>query len=158
MPTKGSCLKLLTSGSSKCKVKRMTLITPSKIEFLVFPYYTSAGLRRIRSSNFRNSCQPGKAILTFSKRCKITQQWVLHPQAQEYTVVRPTKCKDLHGSADFVDGFFPGVKQTSKMHIVRVGAIVGPVHLVWENASLCGMDSVWLENNRVDLDTYWTGY
>jgi len=29
----------------------------------------------------------GKAILTLSKRCKKTQQWVCCPQAQEYVVV-----------------------------------------------------------------------
>ena len=96
--------------------------------------------------------------MTISKRCKITQQWVLRPQAQEYAVVIPTKYKDLHGSADCVDGFIRVVKQTNKMHIVPVGAIVGPAHLVRENAALGGMDSVWLVNNHVDLDTYWTVY
>ena len=35
MPTKGSCLQLITSGSSIRKVKRMTSITPSTNEFLV---------------------------------------------------------------------------------------------------------------------------
>jgi len=47
----------------------------------------------------------GKALSTISKRCKITQQWVLCPQAQKYAVVIPTKFKDLHGWADCVDGF-----------------------------------------------------
>jgi hypothetical protein len=100
----------------------------------------------------------GKAISIFSKRCKITQQWVLCPQAQEYAVVIPTKYKDLHGWADSVVGFIWIVKQTNKIHIVLVGAIVGPAHLVQENAALGGMDSVWLVNNHVDLDTYWTVY
>jgi hypothetical protein len=53
---------------------------------------------------FQHCLPAGKALSTFSKRCKITQQWVLHPQAQEYAVVIPTKYKDLHGWADCVDG------------------------------------------------------
>jgi hypothetical protein len=44
------------------------------------------------------------------------------------------------------------------MHIVRVGEIDGPAHLVWEHAALGGMDTIWLVNNHVDLDTYWTVY
>jgi hypothetical protein len=73
-------------------------------------------------------------------------------------VVIPTKNKDLHGWADCVDGFIWVVKQTNKMHIVPIGAIVGPAHLVRENAALRSMDSVWLVNNHVDLDTYRTVY
>jgi 7-cyano-7-deazaguanine synthase in queuosine biosynthesis len=88
--------------------------------------------------------------------CKITQQWVLCPQTQEYAVVIPTKYKDLLGWPDCVDRFIRVVKQMNKMHIVPVGAIVGPAHLVRENAALGSMDSVWLVNNHVDLDTYWT--
>jgi len=106
---------------------------------------------------FQERLPAGKSILTFSKRCKQTQQWVLHPQPHEYAVVIPMKFKDLHGWADCVDGFIRVVKQTNKMHIVPVGAIVGPAHLVRENAALGG-DSVWLVNNHADLDTYWTVY
>jgi len=73
-------------------------------------------------------------------------------------VVIPTKFKDHHGSADCVDRFIRVVKEMNKMHIVPVGAIVGPADLVWENAASGGIDSVWLVNNRVDLDTYWTVY
>ena len=100
----------------------------------------------------------GKALSTFSKRCQTTQQWVLRPQAQEYAVVIPTKYKDLHGWADCVDGFIQVVKQTDKMHIVPIGAIVGTAHLMQENAASGGMDSVWLVNIHVDLDTDWTVY
>jgi hypothetical protein len=50
------------------------------------------------------------------------------------------------------------VKQTSKVHIVPVGATVQPAHLVQENAALGGINSVWLVHNHVDLDTYWTVY
>jgi hypothetical protein len=98
------------------------------------------------------------ALSTFSKRCQTTQQWVLRPQAQEYAVVIPTKFKDLHGWADCVDAFIRVVKQTNKMHIVPVGAIVGLAHLVWVNAALGGIDSRWLVNNHVDSDTCWTVY
>jgi hypothetical protein len=73
-------------------------------------------------------------------------------------VVIPTKYKDLHGWADCVDGFIRFVKHTNKMHIVRVGAIVGPAHLVRENAALGGLDSVWLVNNHIGLDTCRTVY
>ena len=44
------------------------------------------------------------------------------------------------------------------MQIVPIGAIVGPVHLVWENAALGGIDCAWLVNPHVDLDMYWTVY
>jgi hypothetical protein len=52
MTIKGSCLKLIASVSSIGKVKRMTSIKPSKDELFLFLYYTTAGLHRIRSSNF----------------------------------------------------------------------------------------------------------
>jgi len=90
MPTKGSCLKLMRSGSSIHKVRRMTLITPSKVEFLVFLYYTSAGLLRIRSFNSRSTCQPGKHYWPFTRgarrlnngyyvlKLKNTQWWFQH--------------------------------------------------------------------------------
>ena len=53
MPTKGSCLNLITSGSN---IRTVTLITPSKAELLLLLYYSSAGLHWIRSSNFRSAC------------------------------------------------------------------------------------------------------
>jgi hypothetical protein len=73
--------------------------------------------------------------------------------------VIPTKYNDLDGWADCDDGFIRVVKQTDKMHIVPVRAIVGPAHLVRENNTVSDrIDSVWLVNNHVDLDTYWTVY
>jgi hypothetical protein len=65
-----------------------------------------------------------RLISTFSKRCNKTKQWILHPQPQEYVVVITTKYKDPHGWEDCIDGFIRGVKQTDKMHIIPVGAIV----------------------------------
>jgi len=62
----------------------------------------------------------GKTILTFSNRCKKTEQWKLHPQVEEYVVVIPTKYKDLHDWAICVDGVIQVVKRTEVMHIVRV--------------------------------------
>jgi hypothetical protein len=74
-------------------------------------------------------------------------------------VMIPTKYKDPYGWADYVDRFIRVVKHTDKMHIVPVRAIVGPAHLVRENnAASDRIDSIWLVNNYVDLDTYWTGY
>jgi len=73
-------------------------------------------------------------------------------------VVIPTKFKDLHGWADCVDGFIRVVKETNKIHIVPVVATVGPSHLMRENGALGSIDSVWLVNNHVYLDMYWTVY
>jgi len=105
---------------------------------------------------FQECLPAGKTILTFSKWCKKSQQWILHPQVQEYAVVIPTMYKHPHGWADCVDGFIRVVKQTDLMHIVPVGAIVKLADLVRENAASDRIDIVWLVNNHVDLDTYWT--
>jgi hypothetical protein len=83
---------------------------------------------------------------------------VIHPPAQEYAAEIPTKFTDLDGWSDCVDGFFWVVKQMNTMPIVAVGAIVGLAHIVWENAVLGGIDSIWLVNNHVDLNTYSTVY
>jgi hypothetical protein len=96
--------------------------------------------------------------LTFSKRFKKTQQWVLHPQAPEYVVVIPTKYNDLHALADCVDPFIRVAKQTNQMHTVPVEAIVELAHLVQGNSASGSINSVWLLNDHVDLDTYWTVY
>jgi len=46
------------------------------------------------------------------------------------------------------------MQQTDEMHVVPVGAIVGLLHLVWENTALDIIDRIWLVNNRIDLNTY----
>jgi len=107
---------------------------------------------------FQQRLPAGKALSIISKRCQTTQQWVLRPQAQEYKVVMSTKYNDLHDWVDCVDRFIRIVKQTNRLHIVPFGAIVGPAQLVRQNAASGGIDSVWLVNNYVDLDTYWTVY
>jgi len=104
-----------------------------RVPFFPVLYFTWTQPNRMLQ--FQECLPAGKALSTFSKRCQKTQQWVLCPQAQEYVVVIPTKFKDLHGWVDCVDGFIRVVKQTNKMHIVPVGAIVGPAQLVWENAA-----------------------
>jgi hypothetical protein len=68
------------------------------------------------------------------------------------------KVQDLHGCAEGVDRFIRVVKETNTMHIVPIGAKVGPADLVGENAALGGFDIVWLVNNHLDLDTYWSEY
>jgi len=95
-------------------------------------------------------------ISTFSTWYKNIQQWISHPQVQEYAAVIPTYYKDPHSWADCVDGFIRVVKQPDMVHIVPVAAIVGPAHLVRENAASDRIDSVGLVPNQVDLDTYWT--
>jgi len=63
-----------------------------------------------RILQFQDRLPAGKTILTFSKRCKRSQRWILRPQVQEYAVVIPTKYKNPHGWADCVDGFIRVVK------------------------------------------------
>ena len=53
MPTKGSCLNIITSGHN---IRTVTSITLSKAEFLLFLYYTSAGPHQIRSSSLSSPC------------------------------------------------------------------------------------------------------
>jgi len=107
---------------------------------------------------FQELLLAGKTITTFATWCKQTQQWLLRPQGQDYAVAISTKYKDLHGRADCVDRFIWVIKQTVKMHIVHVRAIVGPAHVVRDNAASDRIDCVWPVNNHVDFDTYWTVY
>jgi hypothetical protein len=73
--------------------------------------------------------------------------------------VIPAKYKDLHGWADCVDEFIWVVKQTDKIHTVLDAAIVGPAHSVRENNTASDrINTIWLVNNDVNLDTYWTVY
>jgi len=88
---------------------------------------------------------------------KKTQQRILHPLAQEFAVVIVISDSYLHSRADCIDGFIQVVKLTDKMQIVLVGAIVGPLHMVWENAALDEIDSIWLVSIHVDLEIYCTG-
>jgi len=50
------------------------------------------------------------------------------------------------------------VKLTNTLQLVPLGAIVEPTHSVSENAASGRIDSAWLVNNHVNLDTYWTVY
>ena len=52
----------------------------------------------------------GNTLSSVSKRCKKTQRWILHLQAQENAEAIPTMFKDLHGWADCIDGFIRVVK------------------------------------------------
>jgi hypothetical protein len=96
-------------------------------------YFSWTPLNQIHQ--FQERLPTGKAISTFSKWCKKTQQWILRPQVQKYAVVIPTKYKDPNGWADCVDEFIQVVKQIDMRHIVPVREIVGPAHSVRENAS-----------------------
>jgi len=69
-----------------------------------------------------------------------------------------TNFKNLDGWADCVDGIIRDVKQTIRMHILPGGEMVGLAHFVRENAAAGCMDSIWLVNNHVHLDTYWSVY
>jgi hypothetical protein len=87
-------------------------------------YFSQIPLNQILQ--FLESLPTRKSLSTFSKSCKNTQQWIVHPHAQEFAVVIPTMYKDLHGWADCNVGFIWVVKQTDKMPIVPIRAIVGP--------------------------------
>jgi len=63
-----------------------------------FLYFSWTPLNQILQ--FQELLPAGKAISMFSKSYKRTQQWVLCPQAQEYSVVIPSKFKVLHSWAD----------------------------------------------------------
>jgi len=107
---------------------------------------------------FQECLPAGKTISICSKQCKLSHQWILHPQPQEYVVVIPTKYKDLDGWADDVDRIIRVVKQTDMMHVVPVGAIVGPAHVLRENAGSDRIHRVWLVHNPMDVDTCCTVY
>jgi len=78
----------------------------------------------------------------------------LRSQAQEYAIVIPTRFEELYGWTDCIDGFSQTVKQTSKIHYVPVRAIVALSNVERKNAASDTIDTVWLLNNRVDLDIY----
>jgi len=65
-------------------------------------------------------------------------------------VVIPTKYNDHDYWADCVDRFIWVVKQKKRMYNVPIGATVGPVHSVPENAALGGIDIIRRVNNHVD--------
>lgn len=44
------------------------------------------------------------------------------------------------------------------MYIVPIGAIVSPVKMVEGNAASDRINSEWLINYPIDIDTYWTQY
>jgi len=73
-------------------------------------------------------------------------------------VVIPTNFKDLQGWAVCFDRFILVVKQTDLMHMVPVGRSVGIAPLVRENAASDAINSLWLVNDHVNLDSYWTVY
>jgi hypothetical protein len=80
--------------------------------------------------HFQELLPAGTAISAFSKRSKKTDQWVLRPQVQEYTAVIPTYFENRHGWTDRVGKFIQDFIQTNKIHVVPIGAVVGPVHWV----------------------------
>jgi hypothetical protein len=95
-------------------------------------------------------------MLICSEWFKKTQQLILHSQNQDYAVVIPTQYKDLHCWAYHISRYIPVVEDTDIMHIVPLGVFVGLAHLVRQHAVSDRVNGVWLVNNHVDLDTYWT--
>jgi len=66
------------------------------------------------------------------------------------------KVQDLHGWTDWVDVFIRVAEQRNILHVVSIGDVVGPAHWVRENAAAGSIDSIWLVNTQVDVNTYWT--
>jgi len=114
-------------------------------------YFTWTPLKQILQ--IQEHLPAGKMRSTCSNRYRQTEHWIWHPQAGEYVVVISTKYKDLHGWADCVDGSIQVVKQVNMMHILPVWAIVGLAYLVQENAASDWIDSIWLVNDHVELNT-----
>jgi hypothetical protein len=71
--------------------------------------------------------------------------------------VNPTKYNDFHGWADCVVWFIRVVKQMNKMHLLPLGAIVGPAHLVPENVAFGGMNIVSLVGKDWSVIIKWVG-
>jgi len=93
-----------------------------------------------------------KRNINLSIWCKKTQQSVLRPPVQEYAVLHPTKYQNFNGWAYCVDGCIWVVTQTHKMHFV-------PLDELLNRHIRCGpINSIWLVNNHVELNTYWTVY
>jgi hypothetical protein len=61
---------------------------------------------------------------------KKTQQRILHPLAQEFAVVIGICDSYLHSRAVCFNGFIQVIKLTDELHIVLVGAIVGPLDVI----------------------------
>jgi hypothetical protein len=93
MPTNGSWLRIITSGSSIRKVKYVTSITPSNDELLVFLDYTLAGLHRSRSSNFISACQPEQHYRLFLKGARGLNgcDYILKPNNTQWWFQHGTK-------------------------------------------------------------------
>jgi len=87
---------------------------------------------------------------------KITQHGKLHHQAQDYAVVTPTNYKGLDGWPDCIDRIIRFVNETDMIHNVPVRATVRPAHLVQAKAASDRINSLWLVNSHVRIDTYWT--
>jgi hypothetical protein len=124
----------------------------------LFPDFDCSWTPYIRSIQFQELLPAGTALLTISERCKKTQQCILCPQAEEYTVVYPTKSKDFDSWADCIDGFIRVVKRINGMHNVPLAATAVPALVVRENAASGSINSPWLVINHGYLDTYWTVY
>jgi hypothetical protein len=77
---------------------------------------------------------------------------------QDYTVIIPTMFKDHHVWVECFHGFIRDVKETNKLHIAPVGAIIRAQYFGWEKAASDGIDCVWLVNAHVNSNTYWTVY
>jgi len=100
MPTKGSCLNIIRSGSN---IWTVTSITPSKAEFL---YYTLAGLHWIISCTFRSACPPERRYWPFliGARCLNNEYYVLKLKniwwkSQQSTMIRIVRLVVLMGSS-----------------------------------------------------------
>jgi hypothetical protein len=63
---------------------------------------------------------------------------------------------DCHGCTDCADCFIWVVKPSNTIHVAHIEATNRPAHLVQGYAALERIICIWLVNNPVDLDTYWT--
>jgi len=157
MPTSGSCPNLLTSASNVQYMESDLDISFQGLVFLI-PVLYSSWAPPNQIFQFQEHLHAGKIILTFSQMWKKTQYRMVCPQAQESAVTIPRNYKDPPGWADCINRVIRVVKQTDTMLIVPVRAIRGLAQLLWLNSASDRINRVWLLNNLVDLDSYWTVY
>jgi len=96
MPTKCSCLNLITSA---CNIQKVISITPSMAQFLLSHYDTLGSVCQIRSSNFRSACPSDKGYQPF-----------LHSASSLNTGYYILKLKNMQWTFQY----------TTKIHIIRL--------------------------------------
>jgi len=122
-----------------------------------FLYYSLAGPRWIRSSNFRSACLPENQYRPFLKGQEESTMDIMSSSSRIYSD-DTNKIQRSAWLGWLCWQIYPDCKTDWYDAYYTFEAIVWPVHLVRQNAASDMIDSIWLVNDHVELDTYWTGY